>query len=239
MQRVVDVEEPLHERIDGGIRSAFSVVQRQDRDGEHDGELHRGVQHVLRHERVREDRHVEDQPQRLPQQVPAVRPEAQHQHGRRAAPVPAIAHEADEADEKRFQPRAPDALRILHAQHRQPPRQRPDHARLAAPSVIKRDVCAPFESVPLERVGEVRDESEKKHAEHVLVDVPRVEEPLRDEEAHDRHGDAPNDVHQQGRRQVGIPPRIHRPRDVVDRHRDDRDELDLVRIQYLAVIHAA
>lgn len=188
--------------------------------------------------------------------MPAVRPEAQHQHRRRAAPVTGETHHADQADQQRLQPRAPDALRILHAEHHQPPRQRPDHARLAVegPGVQKRDVAVPdrlpdpavvkrherppvAEPVPFRDIREMRDQREKEHAEHVFVHVPRVEEPLRDEEAHRRHRDAPDDVHQL-RLPVQRTPGVDRPRDVVDRHGDDRDQLDRVRIQYLVAFHA-
>ena len=239
VQRVVDVEEPLHERVEPRIRPAFAVVQRQDRDRQHHGQLKRRIRQVFRQERVAEDAHVEHQPERLLPQMPAVRPEAQHQHRRRAAPVAAETRQADQADQQRLQPCAADALRILHAEHHQPPRQRPDHARLAVPAVVERDVPVPVgQSVPFEDVREMRDQREEKHAERVFVDVPRMEEPLRDEEAHGRHSDAPDDVHQL-RLPVQRTPGIDRPRDVVDRHGDDRDQLDRVRIQYLAVLHPA
>ena len=93
-------------------------------------------------------------------------------------------------------------------------------------------------TVPFKDVCEVRDQREKEHAERVFVDVPRVKESLRDEETHGRHGDAPDDVHQDGRPLARTSGK-NRPRDVVDRHRDDRDQLDRVRIQYFAVFHAA
>ena len=58
MQRVVDVEEPLHERIDVRIRPALTIVQRQNRDRQHHGKLQDGVQQVVRKECVCKDRHV-------------------------------------------------------------------------------------------------------------------------------------------------------------------------------------
>lgn len=108
---------------------------------------------------------------------------------------------------------------------------------LPYPAVVERDISVPVgKAVPFEDIREVRDEREEKHAERVFVDVPRVEESLRDEEAHGWHGDAPDDVHQL-RLPVQRTSWIDRPRDVVDRHGDDRDQLDRVRIQYLVVLH--
>ena len=104
VQRIVDVEEPLHERVERRIRAAFAVVQRQDRDRQHHGEIQERVRQVERREQKSEDAHVEHQPQRLLPQMPAVRPKAQHQHRRRAAPVAGETHHADQADQQRLQP---------------------------------------------------------------------------------------------------------------------------------------
>ena len=70
----------------------------------------------------------------------------------------------------------------------------------------------------------MRDQRENKETRGILADVPRVVIPLGDAVAHDRAGDAPDEMHEQGEKFLRIP-RKHRPRDVVDGHRGDGNEL--------------
>ena len=238
VKRVVDVEEPLHERVERAVAAALTVVQHQDRDGQHHAELHGGVQQVVRHERVPEDAHVEDQPQRLFPQASAVRPEAQHQQRRHAAPVPGEAHQADQADQDRFHRAGFDPVAVRHAEHHQPPRQSPDHARLALVAVVQRHKPAPVgESEPLVHVGDVGNDGKEEHPRRVFIHVPRVEEPLRHEITHRRHRDPADHVHHE-RDPFVRTARVDRPRDVVDGHGDDRDELDRVAVQDFVIRHA-
>ena len=70
----------------------------------------------------------------------------------------------------------------------------------------------------------MRDQRENKETRGILADVPRVVIPLGDAVAHNRAGDAPDEMHEQGEKLLRIP-RKHRPRDVVDGHRGDGNEL--------------
>ena len=239
MERVVDVEEPLHERVELRIGAALAVIQHQDRDREQHGQLHCGVQQIVGQERVSEYAHVERHPQRRFPQASAVCAEAQHQQRRHAAPVAGETHHADQADQEGLRPARFDLLAVGYAQHHQAPRQGPDHARLAGiVVVVERDERVPVaESVPFDLEREVGDDREEEHPRGVFVHVSRVEEPLGHEKTHRRHGDASDDVHQDR----GPPMRIageDRPRDVVDRHGDDRDEFDRVAVQHLIIRHA-
>ena len=238
VERVVEVEEPLHERIELRIAAALAVVQHQDRDRQHHGQLQRGVQRFVWQERVPEDAYVEYQPQRLFPQAAAIGPEAQHQQRRHTAPVAGETHHADQADQERLRPAAFDLLAVGHAQHHQAPRQRPDHACLAAVVVVVvRDELMPAaEPVPFDLEREVGDDREEEHPHRVFVHVSRVEEPLGHEKTHRRHGDAPDDVHRDREPLVRVAGE-DRPRDVVDGHGDDRDELDRVAVQYLIIRH--
>lgn len=73
-------------------------------------------------------------------------------------------------------------------------------------------------------VAEMRDQRENKETRGILADVPRVVIPLGDAVAHDRAGDAPDEMHEQGEKLLRIP-RKHRPCDVIDGHRGDGNEL--------------
>ena len=76
----------------------------------------------------------------------------------------------------------------------------------------------------------MRDEGEGEETEGVFIYIARIVVALGDEEAHDGTGDAPDKVHQE-REQFMRVARPERPRDVVDRHRGDGDELDGVGIK--------
>ena len=79
-------------------------------------------------------------------------------------------------------------------------------------------------------IAEVRDEGEGEETERVFIYIVRIVIALSDEEAHDGTGDAPDKVHQE-REQLMRIARPERPRDVVDRHCGDGDELDGVGIK--------
>ena len=76
----------------------------------------------------------------------------------------------------------------------------------------------------------MRQEREQEQPRGIFADVVRVMEALGDEIAHDRAGDATDQMHQQRQRCARIAGEDG-PRDVVDRHGQYGDQLDRVGIQ--------
>ena len=177
------------------------------------------------------ERNIEHQPERLLFQIAAVRAEGEDAERGDTAPVARKSDKADEEDNER-DGLARQALAVHGAQHYKPPRERPHDARLVERlPIIKRDERVPINKIVRgEEIAEVRDEGKGEETERVFIYIVRIVIALSDEETHDGTGDAPDKVHQE-REQLMRIARPERPRDVVDRHRGDGDELDGVGIK--------
>ena len=232
VQRVVDIKQPFHETVDAGAFTALAVVHFYDRDRENDAHLKNAVD-LINSEEVHDgvERNIEHQPERLLFQIAAVRAEGEDAERGDTAPVAREGDKADEDDNER-DGLARQALTVRGAEHYKPPRERPHDACLVERlPVIKRDERVPIDKIIGEKdIAEVRDKGEGEKTEGVFIYIARIVVALGDEEAHDGTGDAPDKVHQE-REQFMRVARPERPRDMVDRHGGDGDELDGVGIK--------
>ena len=234
MQGIVEIEEPFEEFVDAGVFSALAVVAGQQRQGQRNGQLQNAVELVEReeiHDRV--ERHKKQHPPPLHLQIASVRAEGQHAQACDAAPVAREADQTDENDEKRLL-QLRKALAVRDAQHDKPPRKRPHDARLVqdAPKVKRDERAGVHKVVGRETIRKMRNDGEQEQPEGVFMDIPRVIIALGDKIAHDGAGQTADDVHHDRQRPFGIAGE-EQPRDMVDRHGKNRDQLQLIGVQRL------
>ena len=210
----------------------MAVVHFYHRDREHDAQLKNTID-LIDGEEIHDgvERDIENQPERLLFQIAAVRAESEDAERGDAAPV---ARESDKADEnyKERDGLARQALTVRGAEHDKPPRERPHDACLVERlPVIKRDERVPIDKIVREKdIAEVRDEGEGEKTERVFIYIARIVIALGNEKAHDGTGDASDKVHQEREQLIRVA-RPECPRDVVNGHGGDGDELDGVGIK--------
>ena len=227
MSHIEPIEEPFHKPVHGGAFAALPVIEPQNRQRERNAHLQNAV-HAVDGKEIydRIERDIEKKPEALLFELAAVRAERHDAERGNAAPVARKAHKADKQNEQHPHCAGRDLFAFRDAQHHKTPRKRPHNARLVErAAVVERDKGAPVDEIVREiYVAEMRDQRENKETCGILADVPRVVIPLGDAVAHDRAGDAPDEMHEQGEKFLRIP-RKHRPRDVIDGHRGDGNEL--------------
>ena len=76
-------------------------------------------------------------------------------------------------------------------------------------------------------IAKVRKKCKKEQPRGIFADIMRIMEAFGDEIAHDRAGDAAYEVHQQRQRRARIAGEDS-PRNVIDRHGQNGDQLDRV-----------
>ena len=119
------------------------------------------------------------------------------------------------------------AIEVIDAQHPEPAQQRPDDARLVEDVSIgkgEKDAPAAPATEGKELIGKVRDNRKQQQPQGVFFEVSRVMVALGDEVAHDGTGEPSDGVHQKREGVHGVP-RKERPRDVVHRHGENREQL--------------
>ena len=119
------------------------------------------------------------------------------------------------------------AIEVIDAQHQEPAQQRPDDARLVEDASVgkgKKDAPADAAAKGIELIGKVRDDREQQQTQSVFLKASRVMVALGDEVAHDGTGEPSDGVHQKREGVHGVPRKEH-PRDVVDCHGENREQL--------------
>ena len=229
MQRIVEIEQPLHHAVDARIAPALPIVAAEHRQREDNAHLQQPIDHVdgkaIDHG---VDRHIDDQPESLLFQIAPVRAERQHTERRNAAPVAGEADYADQNNEQRLEP-VDDFVTVCYPQHHKTPRERPHHARLVEQTaIVERDERMPVDKVVRGiEIAKVRKKCKKEQPRGIFADIMRIMEAFGDEIAHNRAGDAADEVHQQRQRRARIAGEDS-PRNVIDRHGQNGDQLDRV-----------
>ena len=231
MCRIVEIKRFSH----AAPLAALAVVKPQQRDRKAGEQLDRGI-HLVDEEEVNE--RVNDGPEHHPQhllfEVAAVCADIENGNGCDAAPV---GRERDRADQENDHDLLPclETRAVVHPQQHHAPRKRPDHAGLIEKGSVGKRQHRPAEA---EVVRKMRNERENEQPDRVLFPVVRVVIPLRNEKPHDRRGESADDV-QSDRPPLVRKPRFDRPDKMVDRHRDDRDQFQLVGIQSSLCFHVS
>ena len=145
MQRVVDVEQPLHHTVDGLVFAALAVIQRQQRNSKHHAKLQQTVQLIQCKEiHYCINCHIEKAPCDLLLRVAAVGADGKHTQRSNTAPVGRQRNQTDEQHPRDLYPHA--ALFVLaQPQHQQTAQKRPHHTGLVQQvAVVKRDKGMPI-----------------------------------------------------------------------------------------------
>lgn len=219
MCRVIDVKELAHSLP----LAALSVIATEDRYAQRRAKLQRAVKRIEKHHI---DRSVHGSPNHQPQhllfEIATICADKQNCNCRDTAPIRTERDRAYQEYDHRFLP-CFKLFAIIDNQQHQTPRQRPDHARLIENRLPEWDQRVPEQQT----VGKVRDKSEQEQSSGVFFDVSGIVIALRDKVPHDRRGDPAENV-QRDR----VPRRIvtgeQNPCQVIHRHGDDGDQLDLI-----------
>lgn len=148
MERIICVEQPLHKFIDFRASSALSVIEEQERYGEHRAELYKPVYLIYRKEI---DNGIDRDPKHAPRyllfRLSPVHAYRHYTERRYAAPIGRKCRGANEQGQDYLYGHT-ETLILCYSQHNESPRERPYDARLIehAP-VIKRDKRMPIHEV--------------------------------------------------------------------------------------------
>ena len=219
VQRVINVEQPLHHPVDGRVFPAAAVIQRQQRDGQHHAQLQQPVQLIQRkeiHHRVQ--RHIKQAPGDLLLGVAAVGADGQDAQSRNAAPVGGQGKDADEDNTRHLDTHGTSFV-LTQPQHQQAAQQRPHHAGLVQQlPVVERDKGMRVQVViGGQQVGKMRYHRQRQQPQGVFFAVMGMVKPLRNEKAHNGAGDPPDDMHDDRHRCRRVPGE-QQPRHMVHRH---------------------
>ena len=213
---VVDVVEPLH----SGQSPALPVISREDRERQEREHLQRPVEFVEKYEihcRVYEG--PDDDVEGLTFEIPPVRVQEEGAHHRDARPVRRERYNADQ-DCRQYLSPLRDVIAPADEDQHGRPGERPHDARLIEYSGGEGKKGYPEGEI----VREMRDDGEYEEPYGVFLSVVSVVAAFGDEEPHNRRRQSADDV-----KGNDVPHRLssrkESPCQVIDSHRDDRDEL--------------
>ena len=224
MDRIIDVEQPFRPPA---LFAPLTAVLREDGDGQEGEQLQNAVKLIQKNNI---NRRVHQCPNndvdRLPFEIPAVLIKEERAHHRDARPVGGKGDQTDHGERKHLYPLRETFLAVDRHQNDRPS-QGPHHARLIKDAAIRKRKKGYAES---EAIGEMGDQGKEEQSAGVFPNAARVPAALGDEKPHDRRRQSADDM--KGKH---IPHRLSpgekRPCQVIDRHGDDRDQLDLICIQ--------
>ena len=147
-------------------------------------------------------------------------------HHRDTGPVGRERNQTNDRDRHKLRPIGKPFAAEDRDQHDRPC-QRPHHAGLVEKAAVRK---GKERNPEREGIRKVRDDRKEKQPAGIFPNIARIVTALRDEKPHDRRGQPADDMQRKD-----IPdrlcPREDRPRQVVDRHGDDRDQLELITVK--------
>ena len=222
MEGIIKIEKPLHPFP----AASLPVILGEDRDRQESKELQNAVEAV---EKEKINGGVNEGPENdiagLPAEVSPVEEKEERTHNGDRRPVGRESDQAYRENDKRFSPPRkprPGAERDQNDR----PRKRPHDARLVEDPRQKWEKRDPEGEI----VSKMRDQGKKEESADISPHVMGIVAPLRDKKPHDRRCQPADDMQKKD-----VPNRLRPgkkdPRQVVDRHRDDRDQFDLISVQ--------
>ena len=200
MQRVVQIERPFQHGVERFAVAAPSVVHADEGDGQYHRHLHKTVKYVQGEEIDGGiNGNIEDHPKHLGFKLAAVGAEGQNAQTGNAAPIAGEGDQANEDDQHGLQRLAQPAA-VRHTEHDQTPGKGPhDTGLVQQAAVVKGDEGAPVHKVPgCENIRKMGKQGKKEQLPGIFAQILCVMIALGNEVAHDRAGDAADQMQKDG-----------------------------------------